>query len=299
MKLLLTTILISIVTFINAQDIIIYKDGSEKQAKVLKVNEHNIVFKKYRNMMGPEYTESKSNIFMIKYEGGSKDVFNNIKKQSNNSSSNSNNSSSLYSEIAEGTIVPLYTARTISSKDMQVGSLIELRVKDPIVDQNNYILIGANTIVYATVNQIEKAKTGGRAGSLGLLIQNIKGIDGQKIPAYLNMGTEGQDKQGAAWGIGLFLFWPALFMKGKEAEIQAGTLVTAIISESRKVKINPKLKSHPNKVFNSSIKSNDIKSDCGEKPKAPPRYSDPQFMLTPAYKAYKKELKIWRDCTGN
>lgn len=65
------------VTFINAQDIIIYQDGSEKQAKVLKIGKDEVVFKKYTNLKGPEYTESKSNIFMIRYEGGAKDVLNN------------------------------------------------------------------------------------------------------------------------------------------------------------------------------------------------------------------------------
>jgi hypothetical protein len=293
MRLLLTTILISIVTFINAQDIIIYQDGSEKQAKVLEINDDNVVFKKYSNLKGPEYTESKSNIFMIKYEGGESDVFKNEEKKSNSDSF-------IYSEISEGTIVPLYTARTISSKDMQVGSLIELRVKDPVVDENNYILIKANTIVYATINQISKAKTGGRAGSLNLLIQDIKDVYGQKVPAYLNMGSEGQNKEGAAWGIGLFLFWPALFLKGKEAEIQAGTLVNAVISESRKIRINPELKSNTNKVVNYKNETSQLNKQgpCGKKPKAPPTYNDPQFRKTPQYKVYYKKLKIWSDCTG-
>jgi len=76
MKTQFTIILISMVTFINAQDIIIYKDGSEKEAKVLKISTNEVVFKKYTNLKGPEYTESKSNIFMIRYEGGAKDVFN-------------------------------------------------------------------------------------------------------------------------------------------------------------------------------------------------------------------------------
>ena len=75
MRLLLTSFFLSLFIFTNAQDIIIYKDGSEKQTKVLKINTNEIVFKKYSNLNGPEYTESKSNIFMIKYEGGEKDIF--------------------------------------------------------------------------------------------------------------------------------------------------------------------------------------------------------------------------------
>ena len=233
---------------------------------------------------------------MIKYEGGSKDVFNHSTNTEDKRGFEQNSFG--YSEVTEGTIVPLYTARKISSKDMQVGSLIELRVKDPIVDQNNYVLIKANTIVYATVNQIEKAKTGGRAGSLNLLITDIKDVYGQNVPAYLNMGSEGQDKQGAAWGIGLFLFWPALFIKGKEAEIPAGTLINAVISETRKVKINPKLKSHTSTINNTNHLIQHNKNDCGEKPIAPQTYKNPQFRNTPEYKAYYKKLNIWKNCTG-
>ena len=77
MKSILTVILTNIILFSNAQDIIIYKDGSEQQAKVLKINTDDIVYKKYKNLKGPEYTEYKSNIFMIKYEGGDKDILDN------------------------------------------------------------------------------------------------------------------------------------------------------------------------------------------------------------------------------
>jgi hypothetical protein len=85
-------------------------------------------------------------------------------------------------------------------------------------------------------------------------------------------------------------------MKGKEAEIQAGTLVTAIISESRQVKINPELKSNPNKVLNSSIRSSQIKSDCGDKPIKPTKFIDPHDRKR-KNKQYEKKLKIWNDCT--
>ena len=35
------------------------------------------------------------------------------------------------------------------------------------------------------------------------------------------------------------MFWPALFIKGKEAEFKAGTVLQAYISESTQIKINP------------------------------------------------------------
>ena len=63
-------------TLLKSQDIILYHNGSELESKVLKVGKTEITYKKYSNLNGPEYTEEINNIFMIKYEGGGKDVFN-------------------------------------------------------------------------------------------------------------------------------------------------------------------------------------------------------------------------------
>ena len=61
-----------------AQDIIIMKNGSEIQAIVQDVGIDDVKYKKFDNPSGPNYTLKKSEIFMIRYENGSKDVFNEI-----------------------------------------------------------------------------------------------------------------------------------------------------------------------------------------------------------------------------
>jgi hypothetical protein len=59
-----------------SQDIIILKTGEELQAKVDEVGLDAIKYKKFDNLTGPMYTIEKVKVFMIKYENGSKDVFN-------------------------------------------------------------------------------------------------------------------------------------------------------------------------------------------------------------------------------
>ncbi|MDR0687687.1 MAG: hypothetical protein LBF55_03245 [Prevotellaceae bacterium] len=59
----------------RAQDIIVKKDGSEIKANVIKVSSTEVEYKKFGNPSGPTYTLSKSEIFMIKYQDGDKDVF--------------------------------------------------------------------------------------------------------------------------------------------------------------------------------------------------------------------------------
>lgn len=59
----------------NAQDIIVKRDGSEIKANVIKVGSTEVEYKKFGNPSGPTYTLLKSEIFMIKYQDGDKDVF--------------------------------------------------------------------------------------------------------------------------------------------------------------------------------------------------------------------------------
>ena len=61
----------------NAQDIITKVDGEEIQAVITEVGTSDIKYKKFDNQNGPAYTMLKSEIFMIKYQNGEKEMFDN------------------------------------------------------------------------------------------------------------------------------------------------------------------------------------------------------------------------------
>ena len=58
-----------------AQDIIIFRNGGDIQAIVQEIGDLDIKYKRFDNPNGPNYTLKKSEIFMIRYANGSKDVF--------------------------------------------------------------------------------------------------------------------------------------------------------------------------------------------------------------------------------
>ena len=58
-----------------AQDIITLKNGDDIQALVQEIGEVDIKYKKFDNPNGPNYMLKKSEIFMIRYQNGTKDVF--------------------------------------------------------------------------------------------------------------------------------------------------------------------------------------------------------------------------------
>ena len=63
--------------FVNvwAQDIIVTKKGEEIFAKVEEIGDTQIKYKKSSHLSGPVYSLLKTEVFMIKYENGSRDVF--------------------------------------------------------------------------------------------------------------------------------------------------------------------------------------------------------------------------------
>jgi hypothetical protein len=74
-KLLFGILLLAGATFtLQAQDVIIKENGEEIQAKVIEVGTNEIKYKKFGNESGPTYTISKSELFLIKYANGTKEV---------------------------------------------------------------------------------------------------------------------------------------------------------------------------------------------------------------------------------
>jgi|GEM_PF-683527 len=76
MKKLIFAILVLFTCQLSAQDYIILLNGDEIKSKVLEINDNTIKYKKYSNLSGPTYSLKKSEIFLIKYQSGDKDIFN-------------------------------------------------------------------------------------------------------------------------------------------------------------------------------------------------------------------------------
>ncbi len=65
--------LVSVV--LNAQDIIVMKNGDLIQSKVQEITQHEIKYKKYSNIEGPLYTIDKATVLSINYQNGDKETF--------------------------------------------------------------------------------------------------------------------------------------------------------------------------------------------------------------------------------
>lgn len=74
-KLLLIAFLLTAVVSVKAQDIIIFTNGDEVEAKVTEVSDTEVKYKSWSNQSGPTWVKKTSDIFMIRYENGTKQTF--------------------------------------------------------------------------------------------------------------------------------------------------------------------------------------------------------------------------------
>ena len=63
-------------TALNAQDLIVLRDATEIEAKVIEVTDSQISYKRFDNPDGPMYRKNTSDVLFVKYANGTKEVFN-------------------------------------------------------------------------------------------------------------------------------------------------------------------------------------------------------------------------------
>lgn len=74
-KLIILLFALSVFLPAFSQDEITLRSGETLKAKIVEVGVQDITYKKAENLTGPSYTMNKDKVFMIKYENGTKDVF--------------------------------------------------------------------------------------------------------------------------------------------------------------------------------------------------------------------------------
>lgn len=74
-KTVFTLIALITVLVCQAQDVLIKRNGDEIEVKVLEINLNEIRYKRFDNLEGPVISILKSDVFMIKYENGTRTTF--------------------------------------------------------------------------------------------------------------------------------------------------------------------------------------------------------------------------------
>lgn len=218
-----------------AQDIITFTNGDQVKAKILEITTTEVKYKKFDYLTGPTITVAKQDIFMVKYPNGDKEVFStssNVKLNGSKASLSANER-----EIKAGTSFQIELLQTLSSKVITTGQQVAFRVKLD-VEVDGKLVIKAGQELSGLITSSKQAKELGREGALEIQVTEVKAVDGKSIPLSGNIHKAGDNRSVESIGIAALIFWPALFIKGKEAEIPAGTVFITSVAQTSTIVVN-------------------------------------------------------------
>lgn len=133
--------------------------------------------------------------------------------------------------VPDGTIVGLEVLDTLNSAQRRRGDKFRLRVTAPIIINGGEV-IPAGTIGVGEVIHVAAARGGGAPGEL-LIAARVLDVGDQAVALRgLKLGVTGGDNSGMALGVSLAAGPFAMFIRGHEIEIPAGTRVEAKIAHA-------------------------------------------------------------------
>lgn len=106
------------------------------------------------------------------------------------------------------------------------------------VEVDGKTLIKAGEEITGLITASTQARELGREGGLEVQVTQVKAVDGSIIQLSGNIHKAGDNRSVESIGIAALIFWPALFIKGKEAEIPAGTVFITSVAQTAIVTVD-------------------------------------------------------------
>jgi hypothetical protein len=101
-----------------------------------------------------------------------------------------------------------------------------------------HVVIKAGTPVIVQVSKLQKARVAGQKGSLELSALNVVGVDGVDIPLHGGYDKSGMGRIGLSVSLGVIVFAPLVFIKGKQAVLKRGTIFDATVRNPTDIEVD-------------------------------------------------------------
>jgi len=146
-------------------------------------------------------------------------------------------------EVPAGTTVYCRLDERVTSKkkETQVGDIVRASVwRDVVVD--GAIVIKAGTPVRAHVAKRRSAKIAGVQGKLEIAADNVALVDGEEVRLEGGYDKRGRGRKAVSITLAAVLLWPLIFIKGKQAILEEGTVFDSYTLYARKVGLDEGVK---------------------------------------------------------
>jgi hypothetical protein len=126
---------------------------------------------------------------------------------------------------------------TSNQKDFSVGDTVRGHVwRNITVGGQTVIAVGAPMTL--RISSITKRKIAGRGGDVKIQAVSVTAVDGQEIFLDGGYDKEAGHRTALAASLSALVAWPLIFIRGKEAVLEAGTVFDASIPANTAVTLN-------------------------------------------------------------
>lgn len=143
--------------------------------------------------------------------------------------------------LPAGTVVYGETQERVTSrrKETSEGDLVQAIVwRD--VQLKGETVIEAGTPIVLKVSKVKKAKVAGIKGKLELRAFSTTAVDGTQVPLVGGYDKSGRGKKALAISLAAVVFVPLIFIKGKHAILEPGTVFDAQIQGNTDMQLEAK-----------------------------------------------------------
>jgi hypothetical protein len=211
----------------SSQDYIFKKNGDEIKVKVVEILKSEVKYRKFDNLNGPIYSIDIADVFIIKYENGTRETFG----QSNVSSNGSKDAAISVNEkiiIPSGTTVKVEIQTEVSSKSAKEGDVLSFSTTEALFAEGK-LVAPVGSPVSGRITDAEKRKALGKPGTLSISIDYLTLPNGSKVKLNADPTVTGKNKLGASIAASVVLSPLFLLKKGKDAKIEKGTVYTVYV----------------------------------------------------------------------
>jgi hypothetical protein len=123
---------------------------------------------------------------------------------------------------------------TSDVKKFEVGDIVRGHVwRNVVVEGQTVIQAGAPMTL--RVADITKRKIAGRGGDVEVQAVSVNAVDGTEIFLDGGYDKQGSHRTGLSASLSALVFWPAIFIRGKEAVLEPGTVFDASVPANTRV----------------------------------------------------------------
>ena len=132
--------------------------------------------------------------------------------------------------IPAGTVVYGEIEEEVTSRkrDTALGDLVRAHVwRDVVVD--GAVVIKAGTPMVVNVSDLDRARIVGRKGNIELNAVSVQAVDGTEVPLIGGYDKSGKGRKALSLSLFALVAWPLIFIKGKHARLEAGTIFDSAV----------------------------------------------------------------------